>query len=219
MADQAIDLSHWRGERGDPFFRDLVATVRAKLSAAPLPAVTGPALRVRRRLMWGGLSGAVLLSLVLFALNTFGLASNVCTLPGSQPALSDSCGAMGLGNRPNRAELDAWASRLPGNCAALREHVARFPEGAFRRQAADLLTARQTAAHDECMPVTQPLSLFEGAVGPGARDNEGARAEALSRAQAGAERLCRGFGAGTLYRFRSARPVVEQWHRGRGGAG
>lgn len=216
---QAIDLTRWRGERADPFFRDLVATVRAKLAREPLPAATGPALRVRRRLFWGGLSGAGLLSAALFAFNTFGLASSVCTMPGPQPGLSDSCGAMGLGGRPNRTEREAWEAKPAGSCVALRAHVARFPEGAFRRQAADLLTARRSQVRETWNPVTKPLSLFETASGGGGRDESSARADALGHAQAAAERLCRNFGAGTLYRFRAATPVADQWNCGRGAAG
>src|SRR6185295_2124036 len=35
---QAVDLTRWRGDRGDAHFQDLVATVRAKLANQPMPA-------------------------------------------------------------------------------------------------------------------------------------------------------------------------------------
>src|ERR1700710_1143129 len=59
---QAIDLSRWRGNRGDPFFKDLLATLRAKLSHEPPPIPKGPSTRVRGRLVWGSLSGAGLIT-------------------------------------------------------------------------------------------------------------------------------------------------------------
>ena len=47
---QAIDLSHWRGDARDPFFRDLVAACRAKLEGRPVPPAKGPLARLARRL-------------------------------------------------------------------------------------------------------------------------------------------------------------------------
>jgi hypothetical protein len=216
---QAIDLTRWRGDRRDAYFRDLVNTVRAKLASEPLPVPRGPAARVRRRLMWSGLSGAGLLTSVLFIFNSFGLASTVCTLPGTQPGLSDACGAMGLGSRPKRSEREAWESRTATSCAALREHIARFPGGIYRSQAADLLAARRTEIHESWTPVTKPLALFEPRNGAPAKDALAAQAQALERAQSGAERLCRDFGSGTLYRYRSAKPIAETWSCGKDGAG
>jgi hypothetical protein len=208
---QAVDLSRWRGDRKDPFFQDLLATVRAKLANAPMPIPQGPSKRVQRRLMWGGLSSAGLVSIVLIVFNSFGLASALCTLPGPQPGLSDSCGAIGLGSRPSRSEREDWQSLAPASCAALREHIVRFPNGVYRSQAADLLAARTTAVHENWTPVIKPLSLFEPAAGRAAKDLSAAQAQALERAQSSAERMCRDFGAGTLYRYHSARPVAESW--------
>ena len=216
---QAVDLSRWRGNRGDPFFKDLLATVQAKLSKEPLPVPKGPSTRVRRRLMWGSLSGAGLITSVLFIFNSFGMASALCSLPGVQPGLSDSCGAMGIGKRPNRAERMAWESRAPGNCAALRDHIAHFPTGAFRSEAADLLAARKTTMRESWIPVTKPLSLFAAPESPAAKDETSAKERALQLAQANAERLCRDFGAGSLYRYRSAQPVAETWACAKKGGG
>jgi hypothetical protein len=152
-----------------------------------------------------------LVSGVLLVFNSFGLASALCTVPGPQPGLSDSCGAMGVGSRPSRSEREAWESRAPASCVALRDHIAKFPDGVFRRQAADLLTARRTTVHESWTPVIKPLSLFEPATGAPVKDLSAAQAHALEQAQASAERICRDFGAGTLYRYRSAKPVVENW--------
>jgi hypothetical protein len=92
-----------------------------------------------------------------------------------------------------------------------RDHIARFPGGVYRGQAADLLAGRKTAINESWIPVTKPLSLFEPQQGAAAKDQLTAQAQALDRAQADAERQCRDFGAGTLYRYRSAKAIAESW--------
>ena len=208
---QALDLTGWRGNRRDPYFQDLVASIRAKLANSPLPPPRGPTKRIARRLMWGGASGAGLVLAALFAFNTFGLASGVCTMPGPQPELSDGCGGLGLGGRPSRAERLAWETRVPGSCPALRDHIARFPDGAYRSKAADLLTARKTSVVESWHPTQRMLALFEPARGAAVKDAPAARAIAIQRAKEDADRLCRGFGAGTLYHFISSSAVAERW--------
>jgi hypothetical protein len=207
---QALDLTRWRGDRRAADFRDLVGTIRAKLDNTALPAPQGPAKRVARRLMWGSLSGTALISAALIAFNTFGLAARLCTIPGPQPGLSDGCGALGLGGRANRSERLAWETRTPGSCQALREHISRFPGGAYRSEAADLLTARQTSTVETWVPASRTLALFEPA-GSAAKDEVVAQARALESAKPDAERLCRGFGAGSLYRYVASSAVAERW--------
>jgi hypothetical protein len=216
---QAIDLAHWRGDQRDPFFEDLVATIRAKLEGVAPVAPRGPTRRIARRLMWGSFSGAGLTAAAVFAFNGFGVASQVCTLPGPQPGLSDSCGLFGLGGRPSQSERLAWASRPQGSCAALREHIARFPEGAYRREAADLLTARRVTTVDTWRPATKSLVLFAAGVQAPARDEQAAKAATLERARPDSDRLCRAFGAGSLYQYVSATAVAEQWSCNRQGPG
>ena len=216
---QAIDLTRWRGERRDSYFTDLVGVIRAKLANEPLPQARGPAKRIARRLMWGGISGAGLAVAALLAFNTFGVASLLCTIPGPQPALSDSCGAVHLGSRPSRAERLAWESRAPGSCPALRDHIARFPDGVFRGAAADLLTARKISNLEFWKPAIRELALYELPLGPPAKDESVAQARALERAQANTDRLCRAFGAGTLYRFTSSSAIAEHWNCTKGAGG
>lgn len=208
---QSIDLSHWKSDPRDPFFQDLVATVRAKLEGAPVPRPKGPTARVARRLLLGGASSAGVAAVAAIAFNLFGTASLVCRAPGLQPGLSDTCGAVGLGERPTRLERVAWAAMPAGSCPALREHIRRFPEGAYRREAADLITGRRTSRAETWTPVTRPLPLFVAAGGPPAQGEAAAKDRALERARLQAERLCRGFGAGTLFRFVAATPRAEAW--------
>lgn len=216
---QALDLTIWRGDRNDVHFRDLVATVRAKLANQPIPAPKGPTKRIHRRLMWGGISSAALAAIASVSFDTFGLATQACTIPGPQPALSDGCGFLGLGGRPTRAERVAWEARMPGSCPALREHIQRFPEGVYHDEAADLLTARKVSVNETWQPAKRTLALFEPTGDSPAKDESAAQVRALERGKEAAERLCRGFGSGTMFRYQSAAPVAERWSCSRTGGG
>ena len=63
------------------------------------------------------------------------------------------------------------------------------------------------------------LALFEPVAGPPAKDEAAAKANALERAQANSDRLCRAFGAGTIYRCISSSPVAERWTCNKVGSG
>ena len=216
---QAIDLTRWRGRSGDPFFQDLVGVIRAKLENGPTPKPKGPTARVARRLLYGASSSAGVAAVAAFAFNTFGVAANICTIPGMQPGLSDACGSMRLGDRPSQAERLAWAAKPAGSCQALREHVARFPEGAYRREAADLLTARRVTTEEVWSPSTRSLALYQPQSTQGAPDEATAHAKAIATAQVQADNLCRGFAATTAFRFRAATPQPSSWTCEKGGGG
>ena len=209
---QAIDLTRWRGGAGYPFFQDLVGAIRAKLDGRPAPKPKGPAMRVARRLLYGGLSSAGVAAVGAFTFNTFDLAGMVCRTPGLQPGLSDFCGACRLGGRPTRQERLAWESRPAGSCQALRDHIARFPEGAYRREAADLLTARRVSTEEVWTAGVRSLALFQGQESAPASSQAAAEARALASAQAKAESLCRGFAATTAFRFIAAAPKAQTWN-------
>jgi hypothetical protein len=208
---QAIDLSRWSGDPRDPFLHDLIAAVRAKLDGAPPADARGPKARVARQILWGGAWTAAMATAAVVALATGGGPAGICAAPALQPGLSDICGALGVGARPTKAERLAWAARPSGSCPALRDHVARFPDGAYRALAADLLTSRQVTIKTSWAPVTRPLAQFVAADGAGERTEAAAKARALERAKASAERLCRGFGAGNLFRFVGATSHADQW--------
>ena len=136
----------------------------------------------------------------------------MCGVPLFQPAISDLCGAMGFGNRPTKTERVAWEGREPGSCAALRAHVEHFPEGAYRRNAADLLAARRVTAREIWTPSERQLALFVGNDDAAYSNEPAAQAAALARGQGSAERLCKGFAATTSFRFISARPAPQTWN-------
>lgn len=216
---QAIDLTHWKGDPKDPFFQDLVKSIDAKLTGQPVPKPVGPTARIRRRLIYSAISTTGLAAIATFTINTFGIASNVCTMPGLQPGLSDSCGAIGIGHRPSHAERIAWEKLPAGSCAALRSFVQSYPNGALRDEAADLITARKTWVEQQWSPAMRSLRLFRPASGAPAASQAAAQRQALRAAQVDAEHLCQGFGSGTLFRYVSAAPEAETWHCGQSSGG
>jgi len=111
--------------------------------------------------------------------------------------------------RPTRAERLAWAALAPGSCEALRSHIAAFPQGAFRAEAADRLAARRVEQVETWAPAERALPL---SVTPVSAASEAAAKEAaLARGAGEAERLCRGFAAGTMFRFKAAAPRAAEW--------
>jgi hypothetical protein len=187
---QAIDLKRWKGGAKDPFLLDLVAACRAKLDGKPIPPATGPSVRLYRRVRTGAVSAAATAVVWALATNVGGVQTALCTIPAAQPLLSDACGALSLGGRPDRDERIAWDARRKGNCADLRSHIAQFPNGAYRRLAADLLAAQTVERATTWSPaprtargyVRQSLQTFGAAAA--------AQADAKVRAQADAATLC-----------------------------
>ncbi len=209
---QAIDLTHWNGSSRDPFFRDLVAAVTARLEGRAIPAAKGPRKRLVRRLTYSSFASGVVFSGLAFALNLFRAQDRVCGIPPLQPHISDICGALGLGDRPTKRERIAWADREPGSCAALRTFIERFPNGTYRVEAASLLAARSLTQTEVWTATRRRLELFEPQEDIPSTNKTGAQAIALAHAQALAERECRGFAATTFFRFRSASAAPEEWN-------
>jgi hypothetical protein len=208
---QTIDLSRWKGSAKDPFFQDLVEAIKAKMEGRPVPAAKGPMTRLRQRLTYGTLAGTLVVCLGVFGLNAFSVQDKVCSAPILQPGVSDECGACGLGGRPTKSERLLWQTRRPGNCEDLRNHLGRFPDGAYRSQAQSLLADRREEKIETWTPAVRSLRLAVPEGEHGFPNNDVAKASALARAQHEAEVLCSGFGSTTLYRFKSAKPEAEQW--------
>lgn len=188
---QAVDLVRWGGSPRDPFLLDLVAAIRAKLEGRPVPPARGPQLRWARRLTAGGAVGALTTALVwALGTNAFGASERLCALPGPQPVLSDTCGALGLGARPTREERVAWEALEPGSCEALRQHVARFPNGAMRPVAAQLVGTALTVMGATFEPRPRPVRSYVRHGEHGHRDEAAARAQALERVRDDATRAC-----------------------------
>lgn len=186
---QAVDLTHWKGSPRDPFLLDVVAAVRAKLEGRPVPPAKGPQLRWVRRLTAGGVTGALATVAWVLAAHVFGLNEHTCTLPVGQPGLSDLCGSLGIGKRPRREERLAWEARTPGSCEALRQHVQRFPEGALRSSAAELLAAARSERATTPVPAPRDGIGYVRLAPAGVATEAAARAQAVERARADAETL------------------------------
>jgi len=187
---QAIDLTHWKSNPNDPFLLDLVAACKAKLAGQPVPPAKAPTQRLMRRARTGVGSGALLAAGIVVATNLFHVQNGVCTLPVGQPGLSDACGALGLGDAPTRDERIAWQTRPAGNCEALRTHIARFPHGAYRTLAADLLQGATSSRSDHFSALPRTAQGYvrqsEHAFASTAQAQADARSRALNDAQVAA---------------------------------
>lgn len=208
---QAIDLVGWRGNASSPFYKDLVATVRAKIEGGTAPPPRGQKIRLARRVLAGGAASLALSLVAAMAFDAFGAGSKVCAAPGLQPGLSDACGAAGVGGRPTRDERLAWSHIAKGSCQALRDHINRFPNGAYHGLAGDLLAARTVTQEDRWSPAVRRLTLVATEDGAPAATLPAAQANALKASQTKAANLCRALAAGTIFRFRAAKPVAETW--------
>ena len=141
---QAVDLSRWKSDPENPHMIELVDACRAKLAAPPAPLSMALRDRFVRRVAAGtGLSAFVAI-LWTIAGNLFGVQETLCQVPVAQPAISDMCGSIGMGDRPTRSERLAWAVRTPHSCSALRDFVARYPSGAYARTASNMLVAARS---------------------------------------------------------------------------
>src|SRR5260370_10388324 len=117
--------------------------------------------RLMRRLTYSGLASAILFGGMAFGFNLFRSQGHACGIPMLQPAISDVCGALGLGDRPTKGERIAWEGREPGSCAALRSHIEHFPNGTYRDEAAGMLAARRVTQTEVWTPTTRRLAVFE----------------------------------------------------------
>lgn len=208
---QAIDLITWRGSPQDPFILDLVEAIRAKIEHRPVPPPKGPMKRLQRRLVFGAMGAGLVTLLGAVANNSLGLLDKLCAAPIGQPAVSDMCGALGLGNRPTSSERIAWDARPAASCDALRTHIASFPDGVYRAPAADMIAARRVSESESWTPEEKPLNLQTGWDAPAVLDEARAKVAALQRSQGQAERMCRDFAASGLARFKAARVEPLEW--------
>ncbi len=186
--------------------------VRGSLKGRVVSPAKGPMKRLWQRLTYGSLASAVGLGALTFGFNLFSAQDQVCGVSFLQPQLSDVCGALGLGHRPTKIERSAWEGREPGSCLALRSHIERFPQGAYRQEAAEMLTARRVTPAEIWTPATRRLSLFVGQEGAPSANGAAARSAAIARAIAPAERLCKGLAATMFFRFTSATPAPQIWN-------
>jgi len=215
---QALDLKRWKGRPNDPFLLDLVGACRAKLDGQPTPAAKGPSVRLYRRLRAGAASLAATGLVGALATNVGGLQTTLCTVPVGQPLLSDVCGGLGLGGRPGRDERVVWEARGKGSCADLRAFITRFPSGANRRLAADLLAAETVERATTWSSTPRAARGYVRQSVNGFASQAAAQADAMTRAQADAASLCAPPDANQRLDGVAVSPVAYDCRPGLGGA-
>lgn len=205
-----VDLVNWRGSSENVSFADLVSTLTIAARDCKPVTIGGKISSRLRRLLAGFTVVAVLGFLLAFTMNVLAVQNNLCSIRFSQPNVSDMCGYLGLGGKPAREERLAWESRPMGSCDALRAHIERFPDGALRSTAADMLDGQRTIEEEDWVPDEQQLPLFVP-IGGGFADRATAEADARERTRAQASQLCSGLAATDSYRLVSSPVSPDTW--------
>jgi hypothetical protein len=206
---QAIDLVGWKGDIRNIFFRDLVATIQAKLDGKSAPKPKGPLRRTLRRSSTAFLSTATMGALFAFFANLMSIQDKVCSLPLAQPKLSDACGQFSLGGKPKRVERLAWASLPADSCNALRGHIEKFPDGVYRSSAADRISARRVSHQEIWEPAQRRLRLAVFSDGLLYATENAAAIAINGQARSEAASLCAGFASTQSYRVLSSSYTIE----------
>lgn len=154
-----------------------------------------------------------------FFANVLSIQETVCSVNMGQPGISDTCGAMGAGGKPTRAERLAWADIDRTSCDALRTHIQTFPTGVYRDDAADFLATSKTSQSISWTPVERRLSLFLDQSENRLASRTLAENDARTRGKAKAAQLCRSFAATASYRLGSANVEPQEWLCDSSGAG
>ena len=82
---QMVDLTHWKGNPRDPFFKDLCAAIIAKLAGRPVPPAKAPMTRLIRRLTWSGLATTIAVGSLTVGFNLFAVNDQICATSFFQP--------------------------------------------------------------------------------------------------------------------------------------
>jgi hypothetical protein len=183
---QTIDLTGWRGSARDPSFADLVAVLRARLAGTPPPPAQGQRRRLARRMRAAAASTAAVMAVGAVVLDVLHVQERICRAPLGQPRLSDLCGDLGIGSRPSGEERRAWMGREPGSCQALRDHLEKFPGGAYRDTAFALLANPRRELSDRVVPSTRVISGYVRQSAEPFPTRDAAEADAAARARADA---------------------------------
>ena len=189
----------------------MLAKLAEERRAGPAAVEVQAVARSVRRLTIGALTTLAIGGLLAFAFNFGSLQNNICAMSFAYPGLSDACGSLGLGERPSREERLAWAALPPGKCEPLRSFVSRFPDGAYRSQAADLIAAATRSTIESWQPTERKLPQTVQVSDTAGLSQSAARAAAISEGNKEAKTLCSGFAAGTTFRLRSAVSQPDEW--------
>lgn len=124
---QGIDLSHWKGNAKDHFFRDLVEAIQARLDERPAPKPRGPASRAMTRWVFGGGATSALLAATWFLWSVPAVPNSLCRLPIAQPGLRGACCDAGLVDK-SLVRDEAWSAETSTRLGYLRQSAEAFEE-------------------------------------------------------------------------------------------
>lgn len=204
-----LDLAGWDGSQADLRLVPFIEALRTQRASTPRRVQLGR--RLKRA--FAGVGTLAIIGLVYsFTSDFLQLQDSVCSIAVVQPTLSDTCGYLGFGGKPSREERLAWADRLPGSCEALRSHIDRFPEGAFRDDASEILSARRITTRESWSDDQRRLPLYVIQDGPFAANEKVAQNAALLRASQDAERLCSGFATTASFKYESSQAESSKWN-------
>lgn len=210
-----VESMKCKGSKRHMYFRKLLVATRAKFYDSKPSEQKVSVARLRLRMFAGVSSATIVGALIVLGTNVLSIQNTVCSANFVQPALSDTCGALAIGDKPTKTERIAWENLPAGDCDALRGHVRQFPSGVYRDDAADLISAAIITEVEVWRPTAHPLSLYVP-VGSSLSmsDEYSARADAQSEARAGFEatRVCRGFAITRSFKFLSASHTVDRWN-------
>jgi len=137
-------------------------------------------------------------------------AEIACSINFAQPAISDTCGFFGLGDKPKRGERLDWEEitarlSLPSteNCALLQAHIRQYPRGAFAAEADRLVRNPIIEITEWWQPETRRLPAFEAISESGFSNRDAAEADVMARARQRADRQCWGFTQGDVWRVQA----------------
>jgi hypothetical protein len=169
---QSANLTHWPpifGAAQDPVVLDVVAAIKAKVAGTSPPAPKGRLALLRQRIL-AGFGGACLVGGGGgFGMDVYNVQAMACTAGTGafEAAISDSCGALRLGDRPTKDERLAYAAikpNTPQTCTQLRAFVATYNDSSVSdlpAQADRRISARISSRFEEWTPSADEAVINE----------------------------------------------------------
>ncbi len=208
---QAIDLSQWRGNRDDAFYKDLVEACRAKIESRPAKPASAKAKRLMRRVTLAAAFSTITAVLGAFGLDAMNSQALVCRAPVLQPTLSDTCGYLHLGNMPTREERVDFEAIPSGSCEALSAYRAKHESSPLRPVVDSRLNDRHPSSEPLWTARTVSLPLFHSADETTYPSLAAAQQGAPKSAEGEGRRLCNTLVTSGNFRLNGLRVNADKW--------